>query len=167
MTNSDAAPDEGPAGAAELAEQVGELAQEKGLRVAAAESLTGGKITTHLAAAPSSASWFKGGVVAYAKEVKYDVLGVPEGPVVCEACARSMASGVAKLMGADAAVAVTGVGGPDEEEGQPVGTVWFGACVKGDVYAEQRTFDGDTEEILGATVERGLQLLIERVRAAD
>jgi nicotinamide-nucleotide amidase len=151
----------------ELAEQIAGLAKSRGLKVAAAESLTGGKITSHLAAAPNSSEWFRGGVVAYASEVKFDVLGVPVGPVVCEECAQAMATGVGKLLGADAAVAVTGVGGPGEEEDKPPGTVWFGVTVNGETHTELREYDGDPEQILDATTKYGLYLLLQRMRTVQ
>lgn len=97
-----------------LAGSVAELAEAGGTTLAAAESLTGGAIGAALAAAPSASSWFRGGVTAYATEVKHRVLDVPPGPVVSMSCAVAMATGVARLMGADLAVGVTGVGGPDE-----------------------------------------------------
>jgi nicotinamide-nucleotide amidase len=147
------------------AEQIAELAQHKEIDVAAAESLTGGKIASHLSAAPNSSDWFRGGVVAYAEQVKYDVLGVPVGPVVSEQAARAMATGVARLMGAGAAVAVTGVGGPGDEEGEPPGTVWFGVLgtASGEVHTELRRYDGDPQQVLAATTQHALELLLRHM----
>jgi nicotinamide-nucleotide amidase len=71
-----------------------------------------------------SSDWFRGGVVAYSSLVNYDLLGVPEGAVVSGTAARAMASGACRVLKADAAVAVTGVGGPDHQDGEPPGTVW-------------------------------------------
>ncbi|HET7398953.1 MAG TPA: CinA family protein [Intrasporangium sp.] len=152
-------PDQVVDAAAHVAEEIAQLAQDGGATVAVAESLTGGKISCHLGAAPSSATWFRGAVVAYSKEVKFAVLQVPPGPVVTKECAAAMAGGVADLLGADAAVAVTGVGGPDDEEGQPAGTVWFGVVAGGSVTTEQRQFDGDPQEVLEATTLHALRLL--------
>src|SRR6478735_377754 len=106
------------------AEEVAAAAQRAGVHVATAESLTGGRIAAALAAAPGASTWFKGGVVGYSDEVKHEVLGVPPGPVISAAAAAAMAAGVARLTGAEFAVAVSGVGGPDEQESQPVGTVF-------------------------------------------
>jgi nicotinamide-nucleotide amidase len=147
------------------AEQIAAVAQRKNINVAAAESLTGGKIASHLSAAPSSSDWFRGGVVAYAEQVKYDVLGVPVGPVVSEQAARAMATGVARLMGASAAVAVTGVGGPGEEEGEPPGTVWFGVLgtASDDVHTELLRYDGDPEQVLADTTQHALELLLQHM----
>ena len=150
--------------AAAVADEIADIARRTDHTVAVAESLTSGRIACHLGAAPSASSWFRGGVTAYGDEVKHDVLGVPPGPVISEASARAMARGVAKLLGADAAVAVTGVGGPTEQEGQPVGTVWFGV-VNGDAdHAEHRRFDGEPDDILQATTLHALELLRDSLR---
>jgi nicotinamide-nucleotide amidase len=109
----------------ELAERIGELVQERELTVAAAESLTGGMIATALSRASGSGEWFRGAVVAYHSEVKHDVLGVPPGPVVSASAAAEMARGARRLLGADVAVAVTGAGGPDPQDGREPGTVFL------------------------------------------
>ena len=108
-----------------LAERVGELALGQGVTVAAAESLTGGMISTALAAAGRSSEWFLGSLVAYASEVKHDVLDVPPGPVVSATAASAMARGVRRLLKADVAVAVTGAGGPGGQDGRAPGTVFI------------------------------------------
>lgn len=149
-------PDSLDSDAADVAKQIAAAAESAGLTIAVAESLTGGKLACHLAAAPSSSIWFRGGVVAYSSEVKYEVLGVPRGPVISESCALAMADGVAKLLGADVAVAVTGVGGPDPQDGQPPGTVCFGVTGGS---SERQRFDGGAEVVLDRTVMHGLELL--------
>ena len=151
--------------AAAVADYIADIARRTEHTVAVAESLTSGRIACHLGAAPSSSSWFRGGVTAYGDEVKHQVLGVPSGPVISEASARAMARGVAKLLGADAAVAVTGVGGPAEQEGQPVGTVWFGVVNGDGDHVEQQRFDGEPDDILKATTLRALELLRDALRA--
>lgn len=108
-----------------LAARVGELALQKGCMVAVAESLTGGMIATALAAAEGSGDWFLGSVVAYSREVKHGVLGVPPGPVVSAESASAMAHGVRKLFGSPVAVAVTGAGGPEGQDGRDPGTVFL------------------------------------------
>jgi nicotinamide-nucleotide amidase len=106
------------------AELAGAALKRDGRTLAVAESLTGGLLASAFARASESSEWFRGGIVAYSSAVKYHVLGVPEGPVVSEAAAVAMAAGVGRLLEADVAVAVTGVGGPDFQDGQPPGTVW-------------------------------------------
>jgi nicotinamide-nucleotide amidase len=98
----------------------------RGLTLAVAESLTGGLIASRLVNVAGASTWFRGGVVSYASQVKFDVLGVPEGPVVSGDAAEAMAVGVRKLLGADIGLSVTGVAGPEEQEGQPAGTVFVG-----------------------------------------
>lgn len=161
------APDELTPTAEDLAEQIGRLAQERGQTVATAESLTGGKLACHLAAAPESSDWFRGSVVAYATDVKYSVLGVPAGPVISQECAAAMAWGVADLLRADWAVAVTGVGGPDDQEGQPPGTVWFGVSIQGSVHTERHRFHGEPEAVLEQTTLHGLKLLLHLAEAGS
>ena len=114
---------------------VGALLEQGGLTLAVAESMTGGLVASRLVDVPGSSAWFKGGVVSYDSEVKFDVLGVRRGPVVCEEAAIQMAEGVRSLLKADVGLSVTGVAGPAEQEGQPVGTVWFGIAI-GDRPAE-------------------------------
>ncbi|GCE43744.1 C-terminal domain of CinA type S [Rhodococcus wratislaviensis] len=143
----------------ERAERISAAARERNLTVATAESLTGGRISSVLGAAPSSSEWYLGGVVAYADSVKHGLLQVPDGPVVSEPSARAMATTVAELLGADLAVAVTGAGGPQPQDGQPPGTVWFGVFTDGRARTELRHFDGDPGEVVGATTSHALSLL--------
>ena len=98
---------------------------ERGLSLAVAESVTGGYIAGRLCAVPGASKVFRGGVVAYHPEVKTSVLGVAEGPVVTEEAALAMAEGVRQRLGAAIGLATTGVAGPDEAEGRPVGTVCY------------------------------------------
>ncbi len=146
--------------AADTAEKISKLANEHGFTVAVAESLTGGKLSSQLAAAPDSSEWFAGGVVSYETRIKYEVLRVPEGqPVITEAAVRAMAEGVAKLMTADATVAASGAGGPGSQEGNPPGTTWIAVLVRGVLRTELHHFPGEPEEILAHTEERALDLL--------
>ncbi|HET6187398.1 MAG TPA: CinA family protein [Trebonia sp.] len=105
-------------------ELVGAALKHGGHTLAVAESLTGGLLASAFARASESSEWFRGGVVAYSSSVKHDVLGVPRGPVVSEAAAVAMARSAGRLLKADVAVAVTGVGGPGPQNGEPPGTVW-------------------------------------------
>ncbi|HEY1105635.1 MAG TPA: nicotinamide-nucleotide amidohydrolase family protein, partial [Agromyces sp.] len=86
-----------------LAEEVADRARRAGLSVAAAESLTSGALSNALGAGHEASEWFRGGIVAYAEEVKRDVLGVTAESVTSAQCARELATGVARLLGADAA----------------------------------------------------------------
>ena len=147
-------------------EAIADLAREGGFRVGAAESLTCGQVAADLGAGPQASQWFRGGVVAYASEVKFDVLGVTPGPVVTATCAREMARGAARLLGADAVVATTGVGGPDPEEDEPPGTVFLAAVVRGHEACTRLDLDGAPEEVLRGTRAHALQLLRDTMREA-
>lgn len=119
---------------------VGAALQARGLTLAVAESLTGGLVAARLVDVPGASAWFRGGVVSYASEVKWSLLGVPEGPVVTTEAAAAMAAGVRDLLGADVGLGVTGVAGPESAEGHPPGTVFLGMVIGADdpVTAEVR-----------------------------
>ena len=94
---------------------------------------------------PGASDVFRGGIVSYASEVKFDLLGVPEGPVVSEEAVRSMAEGACRVLGADCSIAVTGVAGPDPQDGEQPGTVWMATSVDGVVEAQRLAFPFDRE----------------------
>lgn len=142
-----------------IAAEVARRAQAAGITIAAAESLTSGAITNTLGAAPDASEWLRGGVVAYAEEVKRDVLGVTADDITSAQCARELAAGVARLLGADAAVSVTGVGGPEPDDGEPAGSVYAAVAVGGDIRDAHFQFDGDPSEVVHATVRAALELL--------
>lgn len=148
-----------------LVARIGDAVGESDIRIACAESLTSGQIATALGAGESSSEWFRGGVVTYQSETKYRVLGVERGPVVCETAAAQMARGVADATGAQVAVACTGVGGPDEQDGQPVGTVFIGIHAPSGDRVEQYTFKGEPIDIVRATTVQALTLVAETVEA--
>lgn len=125
-----------------------QLLRDRGLTLAVAESVTGGLIASRLTDAPGTSDVLKGGVVSYFSEVKYDLLDVPDGaPVVTAETAKQMADGVRKLLKADVGLGVTGVAGPDEQEGQPVGTVFLGWAIGDEVEAVQIRLPGDRRRI--------------------
>ena len=104
----------------------------RGLTLGVAESLTGGLIASRLVNVPGASTWFRGGVVAYASDVKYEVLGVPRGPVVTEAAAAAMAEGARRVTGAGVGLGITGVAGPDDQEGVAPGSVFVGLALPGE-----------------------------------
>ncbi len=140
---------------------ISSLARLGGFRVACAESLTSGAIASSLGRAPASSEWFSGGVVAYASDVKVDVLGVTPGPVVTEQCAVEMARGARHVLKADAAVAVTGVGGPESNEGQPPGTVMVAVSSTHGDWVGTHRFTGDPAEVVARTTLHALSRLRE------
>jgi nicotinamide-nucleotide amidase len=109
-----------------------------------AESLTAGLIGARVADVPGASATFRGSIAAYATDVKRDVLGVTAEHVVSRECAEQMAEGAQRVLGADVAIAATGVAGPDAQDAQPVGTVWFGLAVPGaPVEAVEARLPGD------------------------
>lgn len=122
-----------------------DLLRRQGLTLALAESLTGGLIGSRITAVPGASEVFKGGIVSYASEVKFDLLGVPEGPVVSEEAVRAMAEGACRVLDADCSIAVTGVAGPEPQDGEPPGTVWMATSVDGEVHTQRISFPFDRE----------------------
>jgi nicotinamide-nucleotide amidase len=102
--------------------------------------------------------------VAYSSEVKHEVLGVPDGPVVSAEAAEAMARGVRRLLGADLAVAVTGAGGPDPQDGQDPGTVFVGVDDGTDQQVYELDLDGAPHEISMKAAELTLQALLDALR---
>lgn len=145
--------------AEDLARDIASSAQARGITVAVAESLSGGGLSQQLAKAPDAGDWFAGGVVAYLSATKFRALAVPEGPVVTAEAARAMAVGVLELTGADVAVAVTGVGGPGEQEGRPPGTVFMCAASRDTAQDFEHLFEGEPGEIVEQTIEHALEHL--------
>ncbi|HLN41600.1 MAG TPA: competence/damage-inducible protein A [Acidimicrobiales bacterium] len=145
---------------------VGAQLARHALTLGLAESLTGGLVASRLVGVPGASDWFRGSVVSYASEVKYRVLGVPEGPVVTEAAARAMASGARRVLGADIGLALTGVAGPDEQEGMAPGTVVVGLALPGDA-VESLVFHlpGDRERVRQYAAISALDLLRRRLTA--
>lgn len=126
---------------------VGALIEAQGLTLGLAESMTGGLVASRLVNVAGSSAWFRGCVVSYASEVKRDVLGVPDGPVVSEEAARAMAEGASKVLGSDVGLSVTGVAGPAEQDGQAVGTVFFGLRLDGFTDVVSVRLPGDRDRI--------------------
>ena len=138
---------------------------ENGMTCATAESLTGGLIGARLTAVPGASATYRGGVVVYATDTKAGALGVPEdllaehGAVHPDVAAH-MAGGVRQLMSADVGLAVTGVAGPEPQDGKPVGTVHAAVVTSGGVFAREFRFTGDRSGIRDRTVEEALVLLV-------
>jgi nicotinamide-nucleotide amidase len=145
---------------------LGQRLVARGGTLATAESCTGGLIAALCTDVPGSSAWFTGGVVAYANEVKRDVLGLDPALLathgaVSEPVVRAMATGVRRLTGARYAVAVSGVAGPDGGTPEkPVGTVWL-AIADGDAVQTRRfLFPGDRAAVRQATAEAAVEALL-------
>lgn len=149
----------------ELEEVVGTLLVEKNLTIGVAESCTGGLLGGRITSVPGASRYFKGGIVAYANDVKVDRLGVPAetleqyGAVSAET-AMAMAAGAASALGADIGLSTTGVAGPTGgSEEKPVGTIFVGLSVSGRVSALKFNFGVDRESIRGRTVTIALEMV--------
>jgi nicotinamide-nucleotide amidase len=100
-----------------------DMLRTRGLTIGVAESVTGGLVAGRLTATPGASDVIRGGVVAYASDVKFELLNVTPGPVVNEETARTMANEIRRVLGADVGLALTGVAGPAEQDGRKVGTL--------------------------------------------
>ena len=107
------------------------LLREQGLTLGLAESVTGGLVSGRLTSIPGASDVLRGSLVSYSSEVKFDLLDVPRGPVVSEDAAVAMAEGARRVLGADVALSLTGVAGPAEQDGQPVGTLCIAVAING------------------------------------
>ena len=113
-----------------------QLLREQNLTLGVAESVTGGLVAGRLTAVAGASDVFRGGIVSYDSDVKFEILGVTRGPVVSETAAKEMAVGVRKVLGSDIGLALTGVAGPTEQDGVKVGTLCVGVAMSnGDVLA--------------------------------
>ena len=138
-----------------------DLLKAQGLTLGLAESLTGGLIASRICDIPGASAAFRGAIVSYASEIKFGLLGVPEGPVVSEAAVRAMAEGAARVLGADCAIAVTGVAGPESQDGEDPGVVWMATLVDGEVVATRAKFPFDrnrTRQFTTITVMNALRM---------
>lgn len=139
------------------------------LTIGTAESLTAGRVASTLAEVPGVSEWLRGGVVAYAYEVKSALLGVDAAELartgaVTEDVARQMALGAVAALDADVVVATTGVAGPGPSEGQPAGTVWLAAAVRdGGILTRMLRLPGDREQVRETATREALELLREVV----
>jgi nicotinamide-nucleotide amidase len=136
-----------------------QLLRERGLSLGLAESVTGGLVAGRITNVPGASEVFRGSIVSYASEVKFDLLGVPEGPVVSEAAAATMAVGAQRVLGADVALALTGVAGPAEQDGMPVGTLCVGIAIGPDVTTRTLRLPGVRDQMRQMSVISALDLL--------
>ncbi len=143
-----------------------DLLRNRGLSLGVAESLTGGLMGARFTSVPGSSEVFRGAIVAYASDIKYSLLGVPEGPVVSDDAARAMALGARRVLDADVALATTGVAGPAEQEGQPVGTVFLGLAMNGSSEAQRVQLPGDRQRIRQYAVISAVNMLRKRLLRA-
>jgi PncC family amidohydrolase len=150
-----------------LENQVGTLLHQKGLRIATAESCTGGLIGHRITNIAGSSDYFTGGVVAYAYEAKVSLLGVSWDTLtkygaVSRETVLEMAEGARQRLGADIAISVSGIAGPGGGlPGKPVGTMWIGLVSADGKWARAFRFPGSRGEVKAAGAEAALQMLLD------
>jgi nicotinamide-nucleotide amidase len=154
----------------QLAAQLGTALRRRGWTVAAAESCTGGGVAFAFTSVPGSSDWFEYGFVTYSNRAKTIQLGVRESTLestgaVSEATVREMATGALRESGADVAVAISGIAGPDGgTAGKPVGTVWFAWQVKGsEPVTAHHLYKGNREAVREQSIMTALQGLLALV----
>ncbi|GAA0791663.1 CinA family protein [Marinobacterium sediminicola] len=147
-----------------LAQKVGETLLAKGMKLAAAESCTGGWVSQAVTAVPGSSGWFDCGFVSYSNTAKHKMLGVDlavleKSGAVSEPVVAQMAEGALRNSDADIAVAISGLAGPGGgSEDKPVGTVWFAWAVEGHPTVTCLSFfNGGRDEIRQQAVEQALE----------
>ncbi|MEW5838216.1 MAG: nicotinamide-nucleotide amidohydrolase family protein [Pseudomonadota bacterium] len=155
---------------AQQAAQVGAALQAQGLRLAAAESCTGGWLAKAVTDISGSSAWFERGFVTYSNQAKQDMLGVPlqvlqQHGAVSEACVLSMAEGALRHSLADCSVAISGIAGPGgATPDKPVGTVWIAWARRGEnAVARPYLFMGDREAVRAQAVLAGLAGILDVV----
>jgi nicotinamide-nucleotide amidase len=150
-----------------LCAQLARRLQERGWMLATAESCTGGMIAAACTDLSGSSNWFERGFVTYSNAAKSELLGVDPALIaqhgaVSEVVARAMAFGAVRHSQAQVSVAVTGVAGPTGgSPDKPVGLVWFGFQVDGQLTSETHRFEGDRAAVRAATVEHALRRLLQ------
>ncbi len=136
-----------------------QLLRERGLTLGLAESVTGGLVGARLTGVPGASDVLRGSIVSYASEVKFSLLGVPEGPVVNPETAAAMAVGARRVLGADVGLALTGVAGPAEQDGQPVGTLHVGLAIGDEVLTTSLRLPGVRDQMRQMAVISSLDYL--------
>ena len=153
-----------------LAEELGKLLLEKGLTLSTAESCTGGGIASVITSISGSSEYFKGGIVAYANEVKTALLGVSETTLekhgaVSEETVLEMAKGAMKSMKTSCAIATSGIAGPGGgTPTKPVGTIWIAGACYDKIVTKKLQGDNGREKNTKNSIEKALSLLIEHLK---
>ncbi|MDP4107152.1 MAG: competence/damage-inducible protein A [Bacillota bacterium] len=156
-----------------LVAELVKLLEERNLTISAAESLTGGLFQEEITSIPGTSDVIKGGVVCYTPEIKHKVLHVKQETidtygVVSEQCAKELAENVAKLINTDIGISFTGVAGPAESEGKPVGTVFVGMAINGEPpVVEKLNLSGTREAIRIRTIKNGCHFLLKKLQESQ
>jgi nicotinamide-nucleotide amidase len=150
----------------DLIDELSRAAADAGITIAVAESLSSGALSSAIGRGEGAGEWFAGGVVAYQMSSKHRVLGVDEDVDPCsDVCARQLAGGVRGLFGADVSASITGLGGPDPQDGHRPGEVHIGVSSARGTSAVVHSFDGEPAEVIAQSVEAALRALLTELRA--
>ncbi len=136
-----------------------DLLRQRGWTLGLAESVTGGLVAGRITNVPGASEVFRGSVVSYASQVKFDLLGVEPGPVVSERAAGQMAEGARRVLHADVGLALTGVAGPSEQDGMPIGTLCVGIALPDGTTTRTLRVPGMREQMRQMSVISALDLL--------
>ena len=136
-----------------------QMLRERGLTLALAESVTGGLVAARLTGIAGASDVLRGSIVSYASEVKFDLLDVTRGPVVSESAAAEMALGARRILGGTLGLALTGVAGPTEQDGVPVGTLCIAVVIGDEVHTTTSRLPGQREQMRQMSVITALDYL--------
>lgn len=136
-----------------------QMLRERGLTLALAESVTGGLVAARLTGIAGASDVLRGSIVSYASEVKFDLLDVTRGPVVSESAAAEMALGARRVLGGTLGMALTGVAGPTEQDGVPVGTLCIAVVIGDEVHTTTARLPGQREQMRQMSVITALDYL--------
>jgi len=155
---------------ATVEQQVHQILTERGLKLAVAESCTGGTIASKFTAMAGASAYFMAGAVTYSNEAKHDILGVSweslnQYGAVSEQVAREMAEGARRVANADYAIATTGIAGPTGGSAEkPVGTVWMAVATPNGTVAAMRNSGTDRGQIVSRASAYAIELLLNELK---
>lgn len=154
----------------ELEEEIGCLLRSANLTLSTAESCTGGGVAARITSVPGSSDYFMGGIVAYANEVKRELLHVSmetleKRGAVSRETVIEMAKGAMKTLKTDCAIATSGIAGPGGGTlEKPVGTIWIAVAYKNEIVTKCQTGDEGREKNVKKTIENALLMLLEQLK---
>ena len=154
----------------ELEEEIGCLLRSANLTLSTAESCTGGGVAARITSVPGSSDYFMGGIVAYANEVKRELLHVSmetleKRGAVSRETVIEMAKGAMKTLKTDCAIATSGIAGPGGGTlEKPVGTIWIAVAYKNEIVTKCQTGDEGRENNVKKTIENALLMLLEQLK---
>jgi len=154
-----------------LAERLVQRLRERSWSIATGESLTAGLVSSTIASVPGCSAVFRGAVVAYAPEVKTEVLNVPvellRQGIVTEEVARALAQGARSRLGATVGIGTTGAAGPDDHDGMPVGTACIAVCSPWGERVRTVRVTGDRSQVRHAVTQAAMEAALEILEAGE